>query len=548
MLTTKNFRRSKMKKYFLLIVLSLFFFIDNSYSNNIQVSTVTLTGQNKTSHYTAVQFNLSWENSWRDALNFDAAWVFVKYKTSYDTVWKHATLSTTNTTHIVPAGFTRSVSSDGKGIFVYRSAEGSGSNSITGAQLRWMYGTDGVGDYDLVTIKVFAIEMVYVPEGSFYAGDGYTTTESGQFSQGNTTSPYLITSEASITLGGTATTNLGNRNNNGMPFSDDFNNSVTQTLPAAFPKGYNDFFCMKYEISQGQYRDFLNTLSRWQQNSRVASDITGDAVTNYYVMSNTASYSLRNVIYCSPSGNGTTQPINFFAPIENRACNFLSWMDGCAYMDWTGLRPLTDLELEKVCRGPLTPVPGECAWGNTTIVYASALSSTSENGTEYVTTANANCCGNNQSFIGGEGGNIGPVRCGIFARTTTTRVQSGATYWGIMEMSGNVFERIVTLGNSTGRLFDGLHGDGNLSVNGNGNVTNWPGLTGGEITGATGCGNKMGCFTSSANLLIVSSRTNVNSSNSGRGNSLGFRGGHSAPTGIVLNKIKPEENKNKNNE
>lgn len=240
-----------MKKYFFLIVFSVFFFLDNSFSNNIQVNTVTLTGQNKTSHYTAVQFNLSWENSWRDALNFDAAWVFVKYKASYDSVWKHATLSTTNSYHVVPAGFTRSVSTDGKGIFVYRSAEGSGSNSLTGVQLRWMYGTDGVGDYDLVTVKVFAIEMVYVPEGSFYAGDGYTTADIGQFSQGNTTSPFLITSEASLTLGGTPTSNLGNRNTVGMIIDDDFNYITTQTLPAAFPKGYNDFFCMKYEISRG---------------------------------------------------------------------------------------------------------------------------------------------------------------------------------------------------------------------------------------------------------------------------------------------------------
>ncbi|MCI0472056.1 MAG: SUMF1/EgtB/PvdO family nonheme iron enzyme, partial [Ignavibacteria bacterium] len=344
-----------MKKGKLFFVLFVLLFTGNLLSNNIQITSVTLTGQNRTSDYTAVQFNLSWENSWRDALNFDAAWVFVKYKASYDSVWKHATLSTTNTYHIIPTGFTRSVSTDGKGIFVYRNAEGNGTSTLSGVQLRWMYGTDGVGDNDLVTVKVYAIEMVYVPEGSFYAGDGYTTAY-GQFSQGNTASPYLINSEVSLTLGGTATTNLGSRNSAGMVTADDFNNSTTQTLPAAYPKGYNDFFCMKYEISQGQFKDFLNSLSRWQQRNRVESDISGDAVTNIYVMSNTPSYSLRNVVYCPPNGNGTTQPIVFYSPISNRSCNYISWQDGCAYMDWAGLRPLTDLELEKACRGPLTPV------------------------------------------------------------------------------------------------------------------------------------------------------------------------------------------------
>ncbi len=273
-------------------------------------------------------------------MNFDAAWVFVKYKASYDSVWKHATLSTTNTNHIVPVGFTRYVSTDGKGIFVYRNAEGTGSNSLTGVQLRWMYGTDGVGDNDLVTVKVFAIEMVYIPEGSFYAGDGYTT-DYGQFSQGNTDSPFLISSEASLTLGGTVTTNLGNRDGALMSPSDDFNFTTTQTLPASFPKGFNDFFSMKYEISQGQYTDFLNTLSRWQQRSRVYSDISGDAVTNIYVMSNSSTLQYRNRIICPASGNGTTQPVVFSCDRQDRACNWLTWMEPHI---WTQqVRPLTDL-------------------------------------------------------------------------------------------------------------------------------------------------------------------------------------------------------------
>ncbi|MBM3237244.1 hypothetical protein FJZ31_13205 [Candidatus Poribacteria bacterium] len=55
------------------------------HANNIQVGTPTLTGQNTTDNYTYVQFDLSWDNSWRfyfssAPYNLDAAWVFVKYK------------------------------------------------------------------------------------------------------------------------------------------------------------------------------------------------------------------------------------------------------------------------------------------------------------------------------------------------------------------------------------------------------------------------------------------------------------------------------------
>jgi formylglycine-generating enzyme required for sulfatase activity len=38
-----------------------------------------------------------------------------------------------------------------------------------------------------------------------------------------------------------------------------------------YPVGFRGFYTMKYEISQVQYRDFLNTLTRAQQQERVAS-------------------------------------------------------------------------------------------------------------------------------------------------------------------------------------------------------------------------------------------------------------------------------------
>lgn len=96
-------------------------------ANDILVSSATLTGQNTTSHYTSVRFNLAWSNSWRVSTgpsNWDAAWIFVKYRIEGGTGctagnWQHATLSTTNTDHSITtdngtAG-TFATTADGKG-------------------------------------------------------------------------------------------------------------------------------------------------------------------------------------------------------------------------------------------------------------------------------------------------------------------------------------------------------------------------------------------------------------------------------------------------
>lgn len=50
----------------------LFFFImilltQQAWSNNVLVSNIRLTGQNTTDDFTMVEFDISWENSWRYA-------------------------------------------------------------------------------------------------------------------------------------------------------------------------------------------------------------------------------------------------------------------------------------------------------------------------------------------------------------------------------------------------------------------------------------------------------------------------------------------------
>ncbi|MFW5793749.1 MAG: hypothetical protein ACOCWC_05645, partial [Bacteroidota bacterium] len=148
-------------------------------ANNVQItSEPILKDVNPTEETFMVNFSVSWENSWRNDIsgtgyaapyNYDAIWVFMKYKIDGGN-WQHATLSSTG--HIIPLTATYSIPSDNKGVFIYRAENGLGNIVLDDIELKWDYGFDGVVDVNNIEFKVFAIEMVYVPEGAFYVGDG----------------------------------------------------------------------------------------------------------------------------------------------------------------------------------------------------------------------------------------------------------------------------------------------------------------------------------------------------------------------------------------
>jgi len=212
------------------------------------------------------------------------------------------------------------------------------------------------------------------------------------------------------------------------------------------------------------------------------------------------------------------------------ACNFLSWMDGAAYSDWAGLRPMTELEFEKACRGTVTPVANEYAWGTATVA-SSAYTLENPGATNEGIASNYSTSTGNASYVITDGSIDGPLRVGIFAANAVNqgRITAGASYYGIMELSGNLWERAVTVGNATGRAFTGLHGNGALSTNGHANETDWPGLTGGEVTGATGSGFRGGVWLSNASLMRVSARLNAANAITVRSGIFGFRAVRVAP-------------------
>jgi len=106
-------------------------------ANNLTVTNVSLTGQNTGSDFILVQFDITWKNSWRvtgsDPNNWDAAWVFVKYRVAGG-AWMHATLHTSG--HTAPTGSTIApATTDGPGVFIYRDTDGTGTVNFTSVRL-----------------------------------------------------------------------------------------------------------------------------------------------------------------------------------------------------------------------------------------------------------------------------------------------------------------------------------------------------------------------------------------------------------------------------
>lgn len=428
------------------------------FANNIQLENVRLSGQNTASDFSLVGFNVNWENSWRLAnneLNWDAAWIFVKFRKKGASGWQHATLNTSGHTAGTGAAFTTSM--DGKGAFIYRDAPGAGNVNFAGNMLRWNYGMDGVLDSDSVEVNVFATEMVYVTSGGFWLGSN--GDETAHFRRGDKDTTYWVGSEAAINTGATA--------NNLFNSTGGFAGSLG-TLPAPYPKGFNAFYCMKYEVSQQQYADFLNNIDLAKANIRNIGSVTG----------------------VHPAFSGT---------VPERALESASLADAAAYLDWAALRPITELEYEKASRGTnISPVANEYVFGNTSAVTATGASIVNP-GTdnESINVGNLNhATGVNR-----------PLRNGIFATAGSTRVSSAGTYYGIMEMSGNVYELVITAGSSNGRLFTGLHGDGNLNVNGETDMTI-------SVNDNASWGSRGGAYNASAVYSRTSDRYYANSSGS----------------------------------
>ena len=470
----------------LVLTCTTFFLCIVAFANNLNINTVTYNSGAGT-----VTFNISWENSWRTNTapnNWDAAWVFIKRKNCNLNYWQHQDVSSTGANHTAAAPLGVQTTADGKGVFIRRSANGTGNINETSITLKLGTVPGAIAEWDM---QVFGVEMVYVPQGAFELGDGSSINSFRRGGGPAPTAAYTVGSEAAITFANTS----GN-------LWADANSPAGGTISANYPKGFNALYCMKYEISQGQYVDFLNSLTADQSAARFAN----------------ANNAQRNTV----SGVWPA----FAASAPNRACNYLSWADVCAYNDWSGLAPLSEMEFEKICRGPNAAVANEKAWGTSLVTDGNTIVNDglgNEGLSEPITPGSgiANC-------FQTSGLPNGVVRCGFAAKAGTTRLEAGATFYGVMEMSGNVYEFVMGVGGAGTNFNSTAHGDGNLQFTPNEGLSDVTGWINQAVTVNQAAGNgatyRGGSLSDGAVQLNVSDRNFAANNYASRGAATGGRG------------------------
>ena len=476
----QNVLKNKLREKYVrsLIVLGSFLCLSSSslLANNVVIGTPAVVGGN-------LQFTIQWDNSWNTALgpgNYDAVWVFVKRQVCGGTqTWDHSLLSTVSGNHSVTGGVLQvDAVSDGVGVFIRRSATGNGNIASSIVTLNLQTAANLVDNF-----QVFGIEMVYIPTGNFIIGDG-----ASQYTFNGTT----ITA-ATQAAGFASQCSYGNCS---------WGSTGSPSLPPAYPQGYNAFYCMKYEVSQEQYVKYLNSLTFTQQIAR--TNISPASATGSWPIQTASPNNARNGIRIMTPGTAVTTPaiygcdlnvngtFNEAADGQDVACNWLSWRDLMTYLDWSGLRPMTEMEYEKVARGSGVPiVANEYAWGSTTILQATSGSLTNGGQSTEVSTASGNgLC----AYGSANATTFGPLRCGFAAGAATTRSQASSAYYGVMDMCGNVFEQCVGGYNFNYSSFNGLNGDGTITAAGLFDTANWPTAGGGQGGGTV----KGGSFNSGA--------------------------------------------------
>ena len=407
-------------KFTTLLLFAFLFSSISSVANDLRISKVQFNNKKA-----VVSFNLSWKNSWKNKKNYDAAWVFVKIIDASGKTF-HGKLQ--NSKHRIKGIQKGSIdiSKDRVGAFVKLSEYYRGNVTW---EVRLALDKSALPKSNKsFTVKVFGLEMVYIPKGNFYLGA--TETKAVNYASfyesdatGNPVNPFLINSENQEIKVSPTQGNLFYKIGK-SPYRGD----AKGTIPSTFPKGHAAFYIMKYETSQGFYADFLNSIPK-----NLAYRLSPHTVKDYYKKKGGIRFS--NTIYK--------------ADTYNRPANFITWDDGAVLADWAGLRPMTELEFTKAARGTNRPIEHEFPWGTNT---AKNLKRKVETNDELLFTE------------------------GILEKNLndTNRELYGASYYWVMDLAGSLWEKCVTVGHPIGRNFRGTHGDGILSSDGYSTNADWP--------------------------------------------------------------------------
>jgi hypothetical protein len=407
-----------------------------------QVQVTNLTVVARDAKTATIRFDVTWEGSWRQEYSHDAAWVFFKVRANSGAEWQPVRLAADRVLN--PAGYGQDTippppakketrlryhlpgrPDDGKpgnversrgffeaeyrdtqleflvprgtdgftGVFMQRVGNGAGAVVAHGVTAVWdLSAAKGIPDPAKAQLRGFGVEMVYVAEGPFFLGTGgeenYAFME---YAEGlSLARPYRVTSAGAIPTG---------RQPRRLWARDGAEPEDGGEIPSVFPNGYAAFYCMKQHITPRRYAEFMEMLTPEQSDKRYPP---ADTKVDWQVKRDGKS---PNYTYkWSPGG-----------PRAGSGMQRLAWADVAAWAAWCGLRPMTELELEKVVRGPREPIPGEC----------------------------------------------GPSYWDVMAFNTIQ--WNSIKGW---ELSG---ERAVTVGHATGRKFKGTHGDGTLTL-----PADWP--------------------------------------------------------------------------
>jgi hypothetical protein len=286
-----------------------------------------------------ITFNISWEGSWRHEGNHDAAWVFFKARPEGSTEWQHVRLAADKVMN--PTGYGQAkegtrldlIVPDGDdgytGLIVRRAEYGAGKVAASNVVVVWdLASAKGITKDTKVEVRGFGIDLVFIPEGAYVLGGG---TMPNHF--------YLYTNETESTLSypvtGPGAIPTGKQP--GKLWADKGAQPQDKgEIPAAFPNGYAAAYCMKKCITGTQYAGFLNTLPPAQA----------------------VSFSPPGAHQMACSGTGSNVTYRATSDSDgNINLNNLSWADGVTFAAWAGLRPMTELEYEKITRGPRLPGP-----------------------------------------------------------------------------------------------------------------------------------------------------------------------------------------------
>jgi len=130
---------------------------------------------------------------------------------------------------------------------------------------------------------------------------------------------------------------------------------------------------------------------------------------------------------------------------------------------------MSELEFEKICRGnDNQPLNGEYAWGTLNCINAKGVNG-AESDREHITCIGATAISGKKNFQGQY-----PLNAGIFCGAGKTREQTGAAFYGVMEMSSNLHDLCISIGNRYGRVFTYRNGNGKLSTDGFADENSWP--------------------------------------------------------------------------